>query len=340
MILYESPYSLVKYIFIITILLILIVVIISILFTKSFTTPINLLVNSTKKISEGNYNELIKLNSKDELCDLATNFNSMVKSIKLYQDKLLSKEREKQEMFLASKIQTCLLPKEFDYKHYDIGAKMIPADEVGGDYFDIIVSSANENKLWLGIGDVSGHGLTSGLIMMMAQTAFNTILLNDPDISTDELIVKVNRVLYQNIKERLNENHFMTLSFLMGDKDGHFKYSGAHLDMLIYRYNSDTVEVIRTTGVWLGIVENMVNKVFQQTFDLSKNDVLLLYTDGLIESINENDELYGMERLIDKFKSLGKESVTTIESEIVKDAINFTKNQLDDITVLVVKKKS
>ncbi|HOJ65029.1 MAG TPA: PP2C family protein-serine/threonine phosphatase [Spirochaetota bacterium] len=330
-------FEIINIMIIVTIFLIIFILIISFIFSKSFTNPIQKLAEATTWVAQGNYNKFIEVKSKNEIGDLANNFNLMIKNIKAYQDKLLTAEREKQEMELASRIQTCLLPNIPEKSHYEITARMIPAAEVGGDYYDII-GETNE-RLWLGIGDVSGHGLTSGLIMMMAQTAFNTVILNKPDISSAELIVEVNRVMFQNIRQRLGEDHFMTLSFMVADPDGTVTLAGAHLDVLVYRKATKKVERIETTGIWLGLVPDIRENTYEKKFKLEKGDLFFLYTDGLIEATNKNNELYDMQRLINKLEELGEKPVKEIEEMIIKDVFEFMSEQKDDITFIIARKK-
>ncbi|HNZ25673.1 MAG TPA: SpoIIE family protein phosphatase [Spirochaetota bacterium] len=318
-------------------IMILLIVLISYMFSKTFTRPINTLVSATHVVAQGNYNHFIESKYNDEIGILSENFNQMIKNIKAYQDRLLSAEREKSELELASKIQTCLLPAIPQREHYDITATMIPAAEVGGDYYDLI--GETNGRIWFGIGDVSGHGLTSGLIMMMAQTAFNTILLNDPTISSDKLVAQVNKVMYQNIKQRLGEDHFMTISFMVANPDGTVQLSGCHLDVLIYRSKTKKVERLETNGVWLGLIPDIEKSTVESSFKLEQGDLFFLYTDGLIECTNAKDEQYDMERLIKKLEEIGDKPVKDIEEEIINDVFHFLKEQKDDITFVVARKK-
>ncbi|HOV15623.1 MAG TPA: SpoIIE family protein phosphatase, partial [Spirochaetota bacterium] len=237
---------------------------------------IDKIVLGMNKISDNIDNVLVELKSKDELGYMSKVFNDMVLELKASREKLIVQEKLKQEIELAAKIQTCLLPVIKQSKIYDISAKMLPADNVGGDYYDFV--NVTESRIWIGIGDVSGHGLTPGLIMMMAQTAFNTILLSNPEISSKDLIIQANRVIYNNVKERMKEDNFMTLSFLSADKDGVITVAGAHLDILVYRSNDGSVEKIPTSGLWIGLLPEIGDKINENTFKLEKDDVMLLYT--------------------------------------------------------------
>jgi serine phosphatase RsbU (regulator of sigma subunit) len=322
---------------IITVIVMLVVIAIGYFFSKSFTNPIQILVSATKTIAGGNYNQLIETRSHDEIGDLADNFNKMIKNIKSFQDKLLSMEREKSELDLASRIQTCLLPPIPVIKHYDLTAIMLPAEQVGGDYFDII--DEKDGRVWLGIGDVSGHGLASGLIMMMAQTAFNTVLLKNPGIDSNDLIAQVNKTLYQNVRERLGEDDFMTMSFVVADPDGKVNYAGAHLDILVYRDKTREVERIKTDGLWLGLLPDIDEHLTQKSFKLAKNDVVLLFTDGLIEAMNEQNEQYDMHRLLKILTDNGDKDINKLKDIIIEDVFKFLHQQKDDITLVLARKR-
>ncbi len=243
----------------------------------------------------------------------------------------------KNEMNIAKKIQLALIPAGYESKVYEISAKMLPAEEVGGDYYDYL--NVIGDITWLGIGDVTGHGLTSGLIMMMAQTAFNTILLSNPNISSSELIVQANRVIYNNVRNRMFEEHFMTISILCADKNGLVTYAGAHLDILIYRNKTGKVDIIPTIGMWIGLLPEIGDKLNDKKFVLNKDDVMILYTDGIIEAMDKEKNLYGLRRFEEKFKSVAKNDVDKIRDELIEDVLNYLNRQDDDITLVVVKKK-
>lgn len=295
------------------------------------------LVYGINSLADDFDNVRIDIKSKDEIGYLAKSFNDMVVELKNSKAKLIEQEKLKKEVELASRIQTCLLPDISVSKAYDIAAKMIPAENVGGDYYDFI--NVLEDRIWLGIGDVSGHGLTTGLIMMMAQTAFNTILLSNPHISSIDLIIQANRVIYRNIKERMKEDHFMTLSFLSADLNGEVTYAGAHLDILVYRAATGIIESFRTTGLWLGLLPEISEYLKESSFTLKKGDVMLLYTDGIIEAMNKSGKLYEPKRLFEVFKKLGKLNVDSIVNGILDDVFGYLNIQYDDISLVVVKKK-
>lgn len=330
-------FNLIFIIIIATMIIIVLIVVSVILFARSLVKPIQVLNNATESVSQGDYNETVTIKTKDEIHDLGENFNKMVGNIKTYQEQLLSVQREKVEFELAAKIQTSLLPPIETFKLYDLRARMKPATEVGGDYYDFIGN--HDGSVWVGIGDVSGHGLISGLIMMMAQTSFNTILLKNPTISTDDLINQVNAVMYKNIKQRLGEDHFMTLSFMIAEKNGTVRYSGAHEDMLVYRKKTKKVDRYATKGAWLGLVPDTTPITQVDDIKLNSGDLLFLYTDGLIEATNKENIQYDVPRLISKLEEFGEDNLENIEEKIMDDVLEYLNEQKDDITFILLRKK-
>ena len=157
------------------------------------------------------------------------------------------------EMELAKKIQTVLLPRSPSISGLEIAAFMQPADEVGGDYYDVINAEGID---WLVIGDVSGHGVPAGLIMMMVQTAIHTVLAGKPDLKPDIMLSRVNRVITENIK-KLNEDRYMTITVIASLAGGKFHFSGQHQHIMIYRCGSGTLDLVETDGIWLGIAESL-----------------------------------------------------------------------------------
>lgn len=246
------------------------------------------------------------------------------------------KERLENELQIAEKIQTSILPKKFDIEGYKICPYMKPAEEVGGDYYDIIKTT--KGRFWINIGDVTGHGLTAGLIMLILQTSASTIIMNEPDIKPDELIIKTNKIIFDSIKNRLLLDQYITACFLRGDKDGNFLFAGAHEDILIYRSKGKKIERIQTVGMWLGLTEDISQIIKTGSFKLEKGDFLFVFTDGTIEIMNEKGEQYDLYRL-EKFLLGNAEK----EPEEIRDLLeielnNFKAEQKDDISFVIVKK--
>jgi histidine kinase len=250
------------------------------------------------------------------------------------------KERLKSEMEIAERIQTALIPVTPENEEIDIVSFIKPAEEVGGDYYDILYDG--KKKLWFAIGDVSGHGVTPGLIMMMAQTAFNNLIGDRTDLLPKDVLVSVNRILCKNVRFKLKENHFMTMTILKYDGNGKFIFSGAHLDIIIYRKKIKKIERIKTEGVFLAVLPDITDKLKNQEFILDKDDIMILYTDGLIEAknINDRNKLWGIDNLCMIIENNSEKNISEIKDMIIKNVFDWCGNKLDDdITLMVIKRK-
>ena len=273
--------------------------------------------------------------------ELREHQDHLEKLVKKRTDELESMIGTKKEMEIAKNIQTSLLPSlsKFDASGFEISANMTPAEDVGGDYYDVI--KAPDNRLWFGIGDVTGHGLISGLIMMMAQVSINTLIRSIPGISPEMLLIHANEVMQANIREGLKVDHHMTISFIVEEKEGKYRYAGAHETILIFRAAAGIVEQIPTKGMWLGIIPDISKptKKYAGEFYLEKNDLLCLYTDGVIEVCNEKREQYDMKRLEVFLKGHSTLPTEIIKHRLLAELNQYMEHQMDDITFLIMRKR-
>ncbi len=237
------------------------------------------------------------------------------------------------EMELAKKIQTTLLPENGRLGEYQIAAVMKPADEVGGDYYDFFETDSGEK--WVTIGDVSGHGVDSGLIMMMTQTSIFSILNRTPGYTPSKMLSSINSVIRKNI-QRLDMKRYMTLIALKLS-EGKVTVAGKHQDIVVMRCRGD-VEIIPTNGTWIGIADDIGSVMKNHEIKISKGDMILLYTDGASEASDKNGELFGDERIINSFKANGSLPINEIIQNILNDINAYQVKQDDDITIMVIKK--
>ncbi|MCE9499164.1 MAG: PP2C family protein-serine/threonine phosphatase [Leptospira sp.] len=238
------------------------------------------------------------------------------------------------EMQLAKMIQTALLPQRTEIGDYEVAALMVPADSVGGDYYDII--DAPNGEKWVGIGDVSGHGVESGLIMMMAQTAIQAIVQQRSTLRPSEVLSQANRVIKENIA-RLSTDRYMTMILFRLESD-HLLVSGKHTDVMIYRAKEKKVEEIETKGSWLGITDDLSSVLEDHRIPMKTGDIVLLYTDGLTEAQNKEQDLYGEERLMAMLSANAHLPLRELGSKIFTSITDFQDIQLDDMTLLLLKK--
>jgi len=238
------------------------------------------------------------------------------------------------EMKIAKRIQESLLPENCRLEGYSVDGFMKTAEEVGGDYYDAITTRSGEN--WINIGDVSGHGVESGLITMMAQTSIRSILNSRSGLSPSELLVNMNQVMKQNI-DLLNVDRYLTfLSIRLFENS--LQFAGKHLDMFVYRARTKTVEIVETTGTWIGLTNNIDGFIQDEDLPFEKGDALLLYTDGVVEAMNVEGDLFGEDRLMQLFFLNVKRKSSRIIETIIDNVDDFQEIQMDDMTLLVIKK--
>lgn len=274
---------------------------------------------------------------KNSLQDMNLNLETMVsqrtQALKQSNKELLeTRDALWGEMMLAKKIQIALLPPKPHINGYEIVGYMKPADEVGGDYYDVINCDGHD---WFVIGDVSGHGVSSGLIMMMVQTAIRVALRDNPEASPSRILESVNSIITENIR-KLGEDKYMTITVFAVQERGTLKFSGLHQDLLIYRAETQMVEEVETEGVWLGVMENVEGVLRNDSALLNKNDVMMLYTDGIVEAMDENNNLYSNQRLISVYKEAASGSTESIKDAIIASLQGYS--CADDTTMLIVKK--
>jgi serine phosphatase RsbU (regulator of sigma subunit) len=309
-------------------------------FSDHLARRIGLIVESTRIIAEGNYDVPVVASDNDELGMLGTDVDRMRLSIKALTASLADQERLRQEMELARRIQTALLPTTTEglNTELEVAALMLPAEEVGGDYYDAALD--RDGFLWITIGDVSGHGVTPGLIMMMAQTAHSAIRSGAAP-TPSEMVLRLNRTLHENASERLHSNLYMTFVALRYQGEGKFEHAGAHLDILIHRAATNTVELLSTHGVWLAIQSDISHAVVPGNFKLEVGDTLVLYTDGLPEAASPAGDMLdmqGMERLIKEHVSLSPKEMAEAMIKGVREWCADVRS--DDMTIVTVRRVS
>ncbi len=239
------------------------------------------------------------------------------------------------EMEVAQSIQTLLLPSPAELPDLDVAGRMLPATEVGGDYYDVI-PTAHRGTL-LAIGDVAGHGVSAGLTMMMARSSLLGALEASPKAPLSDLYLALNRSLCSNLK-RMKQRLYMTFALLEHRGDGHFAAVGRHLPIAIYRRASDTVEEIELGGAWLGLIDSLEPEhVPELTFRLEEGDLLCLYTDGIVEHEGNDGTMFGFERLAQLLRRHADRDVREVVGSLV-DALDVHKaQQEDDVTLLLIR---
>ncbi|AFY54971.1 serine phosphatase RsbU, regulator of sigma subunit [Rivularia sp. PCC 7116] len=247
--------------------------------------------------------------------------------------------RLKSELDATRRLQQMILPKSSELESVeglDIAGYMEPADEVGGDYYDVLNLDGNVK---IGIGDVTGHGLESGMLMLMVQTAVRT-LQEVEETNPVRFMDILNRTIYKNI-QRMDSGKNLTLS-LIDYSDGELKLSGQHEEVILARSNGE-VELLDTTdlGFPIGLDDEIADFVDEQKIKLDVGDVAVLFTDGITEAEDIHKNLYGIEKLCEVIKQNRHLSASEIKDAVIEDVRSHIGLQqvFDDITLLVLKQK-
>jgi serine phosphatase RsbU (regulator of sigma subunit) len=246
----------------------------------------------------------------------------------------LARERLEKELELARQIQVGILPRQLVADGLELAAYMTTAAEVGGDYYDVLPV---DGGCWIGIGDVSGHGVNSGLIMLMVQSVIAALVAKDPAASPRTAVTILNRVLFENIRHRLIKDDFVTLSLLRVSNQ-QIVFAGAHEHFLVYRARTGITESVATPGTWLGVVPDIDNFTTETTLDLEVDDLVVLYTDGITEARNARGEQYGLERLQAAVQHHRRAPLEQIRDSVFRDVSAWTAKRDDDATLVLVRR--
>lgn len=240
------------------------------------------------------------------------------------------------EMEVATRIQTALLPPDGRLGDFQVAARMQPAAEVGGDYYDIIHLPGGRS--WVAIGDVSGHGVESGLVMMMTQSSILTVLQARPDWGPAQAFSAVNAVLWENLT-RLRTGRYMTLNLVRLEADG-LTLAGKHQDLLVWRRAERRVEEVSNEGCWLGVVPELHGAVVDQHLALDEGDLVLFYTDGVSEAMSADGEMFGVERLARVLAEAADLPLQETLNHLFAAVESFQARQDDDLTMLLVRREA
>lgn len=259
-----------------------------------------------------------------------------IENARLYQSEV-EKQKIEHDLELARDIQKGLLPSCVpNLNGLDICGIMLPAMHVGGDYYDLI--PIGENKIFVAVGDVSGKGLSASLYMAKLQTIIQ--LYCKEGSSPREILIEANKLLYNS----LESGSFITLTLALFDIEKmKVKLCRAgHLPVLIH--DDEGTRLLRTNGIALGLDKgSLFDKHLEESeIELKSGQLFSFFSDGVTETMNENDELFGEERLMKIFSENNHLHSTSIMDEIEKEIIQFRgkAEQHDDMTMVIVKVKN
>ncbi len=241
-------------------------------------------------------------------------------------------EQLRKETIIAKRIQTAILPNRMQVPGFELAAIMLPAAEVGGDYYDVIPT---ENGCWIGIGDVAGHGLLAGLEMLMIQSMTAAMVAQNPNASPKDLVIALNRALYENVRHRLERDDHATLTLIRVDHGGRLTFAGCHEDIIVCRSSSGTCELVPTPGFWVAVVPELEELTEEAYLSLNQGDLLVLYSDGIIESRNHQNEQFGIARLRGVIEATRTQSVRAICDVVLGSVKSWAAAVDDDLSIFV-----
>jgi phosphoserine phosphatase RsbU/P len=247
------------------------------------------------------------------------------------------KKRLDHDLEIARDIQRILLPSEAPaIDGFQISGINVPARQVSGDYFDYI--RVDDERLGVAIADVSGKGVPASLIMAICRSVLRAEAARNP--SPADVLRKVNRQLYPDIKEDM----FISMAYLILDhhRDSITIARAGHDAPLLYKQQSETVTPVKSPGMVVGIDSGNVFDRLTVDFAilLERDDCLVLYTDGVTETLNAEGDEFGLDRVIQAARARANDGAQAIVKKIIQDVRDFTGSlpQNDDITLIAIRK--
>lgn len=245
--------------------------------------------------------------------------------------RIAERERQRVELETAREIQTSILPElPPQLAGIQLAHCYLPASEVGGDFYDVL--ALDENRLAVAVGDVAGHGVSSGLVMSMAKSTLALQVTVDPDVET--VLSTMNRMVYRSARLRL----LTTLCYAVVDRAHHeLTYASAgHLAPMVLNAEGQ-VESLRSESYPLGVREAIAVEL--HTRRLRAGDRIFLYSDGIVEARRQgSDELFGFDRLTESLEQNAGLDPAGLRDAVLRDVREFVGSDFreDDQTVLVL----
>ena len=302
----------------------------STLFALLLTRPIRELTAGMARVANGDLKVQLKRRSRDEIGALTLDFNQMVADL---QENVLERQRMGHELDIARRIQQSLLPQsEPEVPGLDVAGTCLTYAEVGGDYYDYLPLS--EGRLAIAIGDVSGHGVSSGLLAAAVQGCLSNQVSMDP--AAAEVLAAVDRVV------RSSGGQMMTLCYTMLDPHNGLATiaSAGHWPPCHYVARTGAVEEVYPSTAIAPALGAFFTEIYpDHQVSLESGDVMAFYSDGILEEVNTDGKMYGEERFHDSLRRHAQGTAQQIRDGILDELINFRGEapQDDDIALVIVK---
>jgi phosphoserine phosphatase RsbU/P len=314
-------------------------IVIGILLTKSITNAVHSLDRGTEFVKRGDFSHRIIVRSEDQLGALAASFNQMTEYVQDLVKERVQKERLERELEIAKEVQERLFPNDAPkMDRLDLAGVCLPARTVSGDYYDFLPLGMDE--LGLALGDICGKGISAALLMTNLQATLRSNVLNlrkhngrGGDRTVADLVERLNNQIYS----YTSANKFATFFYaLYNDSTRTLTYCNAGHNPPLY-FEDGSVRRLTAGGTVVGVFAD--SKYDQETIHLKSGDLLVAYTDGIVECVNEYGEEFGEKRLIQLILENREASAEQIKELIVRHVLSWTfaEEREDDMTLIIAR---
>jgi len=308
---------------------------------RSITGAVHELFEGTERVRQGDFGHRIPVLAKDQLGELANSFNQMTGSIEDLLRQAAEKKRLEEEMRLAREIQMSLLPRgPLLVPGFTVSALCVPAREVGGDYYDVV--ALPDGRYGILIADVSGKGMSAALYM--AELKGLMLSLSQIHLSPRDLLVSANRL----ISMHLDSRSFITMTYAVIDPvAGVMTYARAgHTPLLQLPAGNGSGSracLHAPDGLVLGLRiddgERFAGLLAEATLRLAPGDLLVFFTDGISEAMNERGDCFGESQLAELVEEHGHLPIGELRERILREIAAFVGGapQHDDMTMILLR---
>jgi serine phosphatase RsbU (regulator of sigma subunit) len=314
--------------------------VVAVLLSGFITTPIKKLAVGARRIGEGDLTVRVKGGGHGEIGQLAATLNEMTERLSTAREQIVEKERMSKELEIARGIQQSLLPTTFpDVPSVEVAAACESATEVGGDYFDLI--TIDNRRIGVVIADVSGKGVPGLLVMGVARNVIRAQARQH--LSPREVLIRANDIIAPDIHRGM----FVTVLYGVLDVERRaFNFANAGHNPLIILKRSGPVpyEIIKTQGRPVGFMAGAFfdDRLEETSIAVEEGDTIFAYTDGIMDAMNQNDDEFGMDRVIETLTEKRAAPVQEIADTLLARINEFAgdRAQTDDMTLLAIALKS
>jgi len=311
--------------------------VVGIVLSRTITFAVHQLYEGTQHIKEGDFSYRIPVQGNDQLAELTTSFNTMTQNLGRLIVVAQEKERLESELTIAREVQNQLFPKDVPYtKTLELKGVCVPARMVSGDYYDFM--SLSDSSLAFAIGDVAGKGISAALLMATIQSTMRTQLGmsngGGTQLSTALMMSNLNRQLYATT----SPEKYATSFFAVYEESQHaLTYTNAgHLAPMLF--HDGKVAMLGSTGTVVGAFP--FARYEENTVELDHGDILVAYTDGIVEPENAYGEVFGEDRLQDLAVRYAREDSSEIIARTMEAVTLWTGSSelQDDMTMVVARR--